>query len=538
MEGRADEYELVEKISQTKEVVKGLDGKKFVIWSFNTPDEPKRIQNLKEMIQIKVNTIKLIDTWVDNGRYKACVEYFENKDLKHFRRNFPESRYSIEKVLSNCNMLASNINEMHKNYFSHNNIKSKNIFVNSDQNLVLDGFEKVKQEKDHSFKPKINGGIPHALKKTKKELAFIEDIKALAIVFCEVASVKPKKNVHKEVLFEYLQKEFKNASMDQDSFVHLIYQMLTLENYKNTHFIGTEIAKIYKELSETRDIMNIESPIFRLSQRIETKSLNSSRSSVEIGKSHDSDADFSETVSIGSDSKFSPYSQNTESSRKMISEPHTVNDNFHSYQPRGIPNTSESIDHNQIEVESSSLNSLVLIPLNLSQSSNPLDNVILPELIGDEEKNRICVLCCRKTPENFKCTHTYHPDCFKNYIRKYLPSQKMIPPIMCGYSNCLCIIPFDYIMSVKTLDKKIFNSALKQLYSQIKYFCECGSESSLNKLNEDLKFQKFYCTICKSNYCTFCGAKGGHRFSCELLNSLNKNKGIDETIQKFLVIRS
>ena len=153
MEGRGNAFEVVDQISQSKKVVKGLDGEKCVIWTFNTQEEPKRIKNLKEMRGIEVKTMKLINTWVENGRFCACVEYFQNKDLKHFRRNFPARRYSIQKVLHNCCILASSVNLMHHNDFSHNNINSRKIFVDSEEDLVLDGFEKIKQEKDYSFKP-------------------------------------------------------------------------------------------------------------------------------------------------------------------------------------------------------------------------------------------------------------------------------------------------------------------------------------------------------------------------------------------------
>jgi hypothetical protein len=579
---------------------------KVVLWIYNDEKIPEEIKNLLEFKRFEVNFIEVYDIWVEEGKFYACIEYFEHLDLKSFKECMNQDDFSLESILHNCSRITACLATLHQQNFSHNNMKSSKIFVNSDKIISLAGLKLAKLEKIASLKPRFKSEPEILIRKTRREEAFINDIRNLGIIFCELLSVKFSKEMPKDVLLESLKKGFLRFGQINEKFLNLVFKMLTFDNLNdfNITVVMEQLQEIYESVKQNPPDSVLNNRIVTtVSQKFNHRDSDSDSSNSELidecfyqtyrsevvihdncvkssqdtsskiikASEFDSSSGFDSSSRMELNTKllhFQDFKEDHQEELKTL-EPNIqsilVYSNLEKYSNLTESPENYSIDEKNIPLKPSLIQNkkhdfhpiensekkkeedshfaiteqghqeTSYHPRNLDDYEN--DEEFAVPILKNDSPSIFCIICENKFIEfNSKCTHCYDLQCFKEYIKQKLENFKSkTPPIKCFSKNCRKIIPFDFIMNHFQKDEKIHYLAAKLFYSSLSFICVCGEISGLNLLSDNFKSQEFFCKKCQMKFCTFCGVKAGHRFSCDLWNDFKKNKIHEEKLKKLIL---
>ena len=141
--------------------------------------------------------------------------------------------------------------------------------------------------------------------------------------------------------------------------------------------------------------------------------------------------------------------------------------------------------------------------------------------------DQACVSCNLKDNLDKKmlpCGCLIHTNCVQvSYEIPLSEVESKIPMFAC--QRCKKPIQFEFFDKVNNLKEDAKRNAKLLMFSYCKFRCpKDDKEMSFTTLNKKFKARNKKCTNCDYKYCSFCCAKGGHRFFCDLLKEFKKGK--------------
>ena len=144
------EYQIIKQLEETGfgqvfQVLDKLDKKYYAIKKLQLRED--MLQNYEREVEILSNfncenIIKYYDSYRDNNNFYILMEYFSDRNLKHYIDEFKENGVLIEeKVLSHIiKQICLIIREIHSKKIVHRDIKPENFFINENMDIKIGNF--------------------------------------------------------------------------------------------------------------------------------------------------------------------------------------------------------------------------------------------------------------------------------------------------------------------------------------------------------------------------------------------------------------
>lgn len=525
----------------------------FIVKHFARPEPPNEFLIHEKLSNFDHNILKLHSSWQTSEEFFMCVEHCKYLDLSNYFTKMPHGPEYFSKILQSCIQLALNLNTMHNLKITHNDLNLSKVLINEEHVFKLSGFSSATEHcySNLSIKNKGRFSLNTSLSLQMKSFDYSpyeHDIKNLGIVFIEILLFRRCPEIEKKTpdkVRSYLNKIYSNFNFD-NRFLELILKMISNEQSPKLSIqeIVENLFIMYKECKFDEGNHEPVLQQFNVDPADITINLHSERNTEKPMQDSNPEIILEENTS-SSKVNFTYYSEddisyestelidkNLKSTKRSLQENVEVKENEVNLTSELSLSNSKSILVSKDEGEESKSNISELIPERNSVNS-PSSEIIHKSSNLSDSIQVFCYGCENNSSSNglimLPCKHYYHRSCLKNKIEQYLLqySRKKSAPIKCYVQDCEGIIGFDYLYHQEILSLEFKKLSLMQLYANLAFYCRDCERIIEGEflLSDKLKRLNRFCKGCKRNHCNFCGALGGHRFSCDLFQDFNK--GVD-----------